>query len=139
MKSGLVLLAATLMLTGCQTFGGAKPQPVAVTPPTVPGNSAAISGGGLVGSDFGSALSATDRQVALNAEYKALEYGKPGEAIDWAGQDGTISGRVKAVQPYRVGSQDCRQYGHEIALNGVTKASRGTACRNSDGSWNLLK
>ena len=136
MKSKIALFLTLLALTGCQTIGGAKPVPIAVAPPTT---GASISGGGLVGGDFGGALAPSDRQLALNAEYKSLEYGKAGEAVDWAGAGGVVSGKVKAAQPYRVGSQDCRQYSHEILANGATKAVRGTACRNNDGSWNLLE
>jgi surface antigen len=139
MKNGIVLVAMALALTSCQTFGAAKPQPIAVTPPIAPTSPVAISGGGLVGGNFGSALTAKDRQLALNAEYKALEYGKSNEAVDWSGEGGLVVGKVKAAQPYRVGSQDCRQYAHELVSNGVTKAARGTACRNSDGSWSLLE
>lgn len=102
-------------------------------------NTAAISGGGLIGGAIGSALNASDRQIALNAEYKALEYSKAGEVIDWVGSDDTALGQVKAVQPYRVGSQDCRQYSHELTIKGVKNAARGTACRNNDGSWTLLE
>ncbi len=130
------LFLTLIILTGCQTIGTTKRAPIAPTP--VVTNTAAISGGGLIGGAIGSSLNANDRQIALNAEYKALEYSKAGEIINWAGSDGTALGQVKAVQPYRVGSQDCRQYNHELTINGVKNATRGTACRNNDGSWTLL-
>lgn len=133
------LIVALLILAGCQTIGTAKPVPVAVSPEPIATNGAAISGGGLLGSVFGNSLTPSDRQLALNAEYKALEYGKAGEAIDWAGSDVNAAGQVKAMQPYRVGSQDCRQYSHELMINGAKTATRGTACRNNDGSWTLLE
>jgi surface antigen len=132
-----LLLSTVLILAGCQTIGTTKPTPVALTP--VVTNTAAISGGGLVGGAIGSLLNASDRQAALNAEYKALEYSKAGEIVDWTASDGSAQGRVKAVQPYRVGSQDCRQYSHELTIKGVKNAMRGTACRNNDGSWSLLE
>jgi surface antigen len=135
----LLVLSTLLTLAGCQTFGTAKPTPVVAPAPTPSINGAAISGGGIIGGEFGSALSTKDRQTALNAEYKSLEYGKANEAVDWIGDGGVVSGTVKAAQPYRVGSQDCRQYSHEISLSGTSKSVRGTACRNNDGSWSLLE
>jgi surface antigen len=138
-KNSLFFFSAMLALTGCQTVGSSKPVTVSVMPSVTTNTGAGISGGGLIGGAFGGALSVKDRQLALNAEYKALEYGKVGEVNDWSGEGGTVSGKVKAAQPYRVGSQDCRQYSHEISTGGMTRTNRGTACRNSDGSWSLLE
>ena len=36
------------------------------------------------------------------------------------------------AQPYRVGSQDCRQYTHTVTIDGARQTARGTACRNPD-------
>lgn len=103
-------------------------------------------GQGLLGSsiDF---LSKDERRHALEAEYKALEYAKAGEAVSWgagsAHREGTqagtgdkrASGSVVAGQPYQVGSQNCRQYSHSFIIGGVPRTARGSACRNPDGSW----
>ncbi len=48
------------------------------------------------------------------------------------------SAEVIAAQPYRVGSQDCRQYKHTVITGAEQKTGRGTACRNPDGSWTPL-
>ena len=55
----------------------------------------------------------------------------------WKGEIGQLW-QVVAAQPYRVGSQDCRQYTHTVVQDGQTKTARGTACRNADGSWTPL-
>lgn len=128
------VLCLTLVVSGCQTLGSGPDIPV------TPANgqpAAGISGGGLVGGPFGQGLSPDDRQAGLNAEYKALEYAGGGELIAWTGKSGS-SGSVVAAQPYRVGSQDCRQYKHELTALGKTSSARATACRNNDGSWTLL-
>jgi surface antigen len=128
----LLAICIGLTVSGCQTFQ--------VTPAKDQRSgdlNAGISGGGLVGGPFGNGLTLENRQLGLNAEYKALEYGSGGELVAWTGKDGT-SGSVVAAQPYRVGSQDCRQYKHELTALGKTSSSRATACRNSDGSWTLL-
>lgn len=138
-KNTTILLFLSLLLTSCQTFVAPKSVPAAISAPPIALSGAGISGGGLVGGAFGADLNAEDRQLAVNAEYKALEYGKVGVNSQWVSGDGSTSGKVVAAQPYRVGSQDCRQYSHEILVGGVPKRSRATACRNNDGSWSLLE
>lgn len=92
--------------------------------------------GGLIGGTIGNGLNSDDRRKALEAEYRALEYGQGGQAVAWKGGD--RSGEVVAAQPYRVGSQDCRQYSQTVFTTGTPLIARGTACRNADGSWTPL-
>ena len=93
--------------------------------------------GGLVGGTIGAGLNAGEKRSALEAEYKALEYTASGQKVAWQGVSGH-SGEVVAAQPYRVGSQDCRQYTQTVVISGASTTARGTACRNSDGSWTPL-
>jgi surface antigen len=93
--------------------------------------------GGLVGGTVGTGLSEREKRNALEAEYKALEYTASGQKVAWQGDSGH-SGEVVAAQPYRVGSQDCRQYTQTVVIGGATSTARGTACRNADGSWTPL-
>jgi surface antigen len=93
--------------------------------------------GGLVGGTVGAGLNAHEKRSALEAEYKALEYTASGQQVAWQGDAGH-SGQVVAAQPYRVGSQDCRQYTQTVLIGGASSTARGTACRNADGSWTPL-
>ncbi|MFC5583958.1 RT0821/Lpp0805 family surface protein [Nitratireductor kimnyeongensis] len=97
-----------------------------------------MEGGGLIGGDFGTALSRRQKRLAIEAEYKALESTPAGQDVSWQDTGSGRTGTVRAAQPYRVGSQDCRQYTHTIEINGTPREARGTACRNEDGSWMLL-
>lgn len=97
----------------------------------------AAMGGGLIGQSLGGSLDERDRRRALEAEYRALEYGQAGQPVAWQG-GGSALGEVVAFQPYRVGSQDCRQYAHTVQIAGQSRSLRGTACRNDDGSWTPL-
>lgn len=98
----------------------------------------AAMGGGLVGSIARTGLGERERRTALEAEYRALEYTPTGQPVTWRAADGSLSGQVVAASPYRVGSQDCRQYVHTLSTRAGTDTARGTACRNADGSWSLL-
>jgi surface antigen len=93
--------------------------------------------GGLIGSSLGQGLDSRDRRLALEAEYRALEYTPAGQAVSWGDAD-DHGGRVVAGSPYRVGSQDCRQYTHTVFAGPRSQIARGSACRNPDGSWTLL-
>ena len=125
----IIAMSSLLVLSGCLTGGGTptRPQPV-------------VRGmqGGLAGTSIGKDLDSGDRRAALDAEYKALEYTPGGQTVAWKGEDAGTSGQVVPGQPYRVGSQDCRQYTHTILADGESESARGTACRNADGSWTPL-
>lgn len=140
MKSGLTALLALSLLSGCASlgFGGKKPDAPQIVktdagPPLIDRLS-----GGLIGQKLGKSLAASDRQPALEAEYKALEATQAGQAVAWANAATGHGGSVTAAQPYRVGSQNCRQYTHTFSLGVPAQSVRGTACRNSDGSWTPL-
>ncbi|WP_109574818.1 hypothetical protein [Aminobacter sp. AP02] len=145
MRLRVALVAGILAGSGCTTsgLGGGG----GIVPSLGGGDSSASSGkvatrninamdGGLIGGSIGSGLSDSDRRKALEAEYRALEYGQGGQAVAWKGEG--RSGEVVAAQPYRVGSQDCRQYSQTVFTSGTPLTARGTACRNADGSWTPL-
>ena len=111
-------------------FAGTAARPSAASASIV-----AAMGGGLVGA-IGPDLSDGEKRRALEAEYQALEYTQGGETVSW--QSGRVRGEVVAYQPYRVGSQDCRQYMHTLNEAGPPRSVRGTACRNPNGSWSPL-
>ncbi|MDH4992884.1 hypothetical protein QEZ48_18890 [Aquamicrobium lusatiense] len=138
MSVRLVLVAGSLMLAGCSTTGigrsGGMAQPGGQLSSTV----ISAMGGGLVSGSIGSGLSGAERRNGLEAEYKALEYTASGQPVTWKGSQPNRYGEVVAAQPYRVGSQDCRQYTHTVYTGGAGATARGTACRNPDGSWTPL-
>ncbi|MEP9388794.1 hypothetical protein [Mesorhizobium sp. KR9-304] len=146
MKIKVAFVAATIALSGtlagCSTVGlGGRPTtpgPAASGPatPAAPETIISAMDGGLIGGSIGSGLRESDRRTALQAEYRALEYTPGGKAVDWQGLG--VTGSVTAAQPYRVGSQDCRQYTQTVSSGGQSRTARGTACRNPDGSWTPL-
>ncbi|WP_188824227.1 hypothetical protein [Brucella endophytica] len=131
------LVLALFGLSACSTVSGPRPSLISIGPSSKPARSDVLGalGNGLIGT-AASRLSSGDRRKALEAEYKALEYARAGDATSWKGSD--ASGEVVAAQPYQVGSQNCRQYTHTFTVNGAPQTARGTACRNGDGSWTPL-
>lgn len=145
MKIRMVLaVASSAFLAACgtasQTGGGGLLSGGSSQAPgsgKVAGTIIAAMNGGLVGGTVGTGLSEREKRNALEAEYKALEYTASGQKVAWQGDSGH-SGEVVAAQPYRVGSQDCRQYTQTVVIGAATSTARGTACRNANGSWTPL-
>lgn len=137
MKRVAACLAALFALGGCTTTGG-----LTGTTPMPPGadRDAIMTAmqGGLVGGPIGGDLSRTEKSHALEAEYRALESTPSGQKVAWTGSNAGRFGEVTAAQPYRVGSQDCRQYSQTVFTENGSQTARGTACRNPDGSWTPL-
>lgn len=144
MNSRMVLVVGLLALAGCSTTGlSGTSTGVAGTGSASgagPVGTTVISamGGGLVNGSIGSGLSESEKRSGLQAEYKALEYTASGQPVTWKSNQSNHYGEVVAAQPYRVGSQDCRQYTHTVFTGGPGVKARGTACRNADGSWTPL-
>jgi surface antigen len=151
MKIHMAFLACALAMAGCASntggqsaLGAAANAVVSTVSGGDPGSgkvTAAIISemqGGLVGGGIGSDLSRAERSMALEAEYRALEYTPSGQTVTWGDRQSGRFGEVVAASPYRVGSQDCRQYGHTVFIDGRSRKARGTACRNADGSWTPL-
>ncbi|MGN6303786.1 MAG: hypothetical protein ACTHNH_03150 [Mesorhizobium sp.] len=142
MRIRLVLVSGLLAgIAGCSTTGSNQGSGVFAANAAggkVSSSVIAAMGGGLVNGSIGTGLSAGEKRNALEAEYKALEYTASGQAVNWKGDQASHYGEVVAAQPYRVGSQDCRQYAQTVHAGGGGVTARGTACRNADGSWSLL-
>ncbi len=91
--------------------------------------------GGIVGSQIGQSMDERDRRYAQEAEFDALERGQSGVSRQWRDPDTGNYGDIVPSRPYKRGVADCRDYTHTIYIDGKPKQMRGTACRNSDGTW----
>ncbi|PRD45997.1 hypothetical protein C5748_01280 [Phyllobacterium phragmitis] len=141
----IALSIALFSLSACSTITGQRPVVSPNTGAPIAAPSSGNVGTGILGSlgngllgPAASRLDPADRKKALEAEYRALEYAPVGQVTNWKGASGRESGEVVAAQPYQVGSQNCRQYTHSFTIDGAPQTTRGTACRNPDGSWTPL-
>jgi surface antigen len=139
MKMPALLVACAAALTGCVSTGLSGVQGGSARDDSGQVAAAIVEAmaGGIVGQIAGLELDRGERRKALEAEYRALEYTPSGQAVVWRSSDSRY-GEVVAAQPYRVGSQDCRQYVHAVQIGGERRTARGTACRNGNGSWTPL-
>lgn len=60
-----------------------------------------------------------------------------GEKIIW--NEGNASGAVTAVRDgTSTSGRYCREFQHEVTIGGKTEKAYGTACRQPDGSWEVI-
>jgi len=119
-------------------------QPV-ITPASLPTTSASMAQPGSIGLPNASAfidptasgrMTGKDQSEASSAQFNALTFGRPGAPRNWAGDNGT-TGSV-TVGPYvRVNNIDCRDFTHTVTVGGTPYAKKGTACRETDGTWSV--
>jgi surface antigen len=127
-NTGTLIGAGSGALLGAAVTGGG------------PGNKlagAAVGGllGGLIGNRIGAAMDDEDKRRAYAAQVDALERGPSGAPVAWKNPD---SGRYGSIVPgpaYQDAGRNCRSYTHTIYIDGRPETSRGTACRNPDGTW----
>jgi surface antigen len=92
--------------------------------------------GGLIGNRIGAALDDEDRTRAYEAQITALESGTSGTPVGWRNEDSGRHGTVVPGPYYPRNAMTCRQYTHTVFVEeGKPQVTRGTACRNPDGTW----
>ena len=91
--------------------------------------------GGIVGNSIGKDLDDRDRELAREAEYDAWERSPPGRRVRWRNPDNGRYGEIVAEGYYNRGASRCRNFVHSVWIDGRRRQMRGTACRNSDGTW----
>ncbi len=94
--------------------------------------------GAMIGSEVGKSLDKADRAAIDRAERRATT-APMNETISWNNPD---SGNRGSITPVREG-QDvkgryCREFRQTIEVNGKLEEGYGTACRQADGTWQIM-
>ena len=138
------VLGATLATgTACQQDGssdfGPKTGIGAAAGGGATGIAAGVLLGGLVGGATGSMLDDQDKRTAAATTQQALEDKPSGATTTWKNPDSGNSGSVTPVRTYQSASgQYCREYEQTVTIGGKPQKSYGTACRQPDGSWQIV-
>ncbi len=95
--------------------------------------------GALIGSEIGRSMDEVDRMKADQAISQART-APIGETITWNNPD---SGNSGTVTPMRDGTSAsgayCREFQQTVTIGGRTEQAFGTACRQPDGSWQIVQ
>jgi surface antigen len=107
------------------------------------GQLAATAAGTLLGAYLGSAagksLDRADRVYAERAAQQGLESNPSGSTSRWVNPDTRHSGSITPLNTYRSADGfDCRDYSQVVTIDGRSETVRGTACRESDGTWRVV-
>ncbi|MEN3952883.1 glycine zipper domain-containing protein [Iodidimonas sp. SYSU 1G8] len=95
--------------------------------------------GGAIGNRVGARLDERDRMRHERASYQALEYGRSYETSGWYDPDRGTRGAITPRPSYRNDrGLQCREYQQEIWIGGRREEGYGTACRQPDGSWQIM-
>ena len=94
--------------------------------------------GAAIGNQVGRSMDELDRMKAQQAQQYA--YDAPiGEAIVWNNPDSGNYGNVTPVKDvYTNSGRYCREFQTEVTVDGQQQNGYGTACRQEDGSWQIV-
>lgn len=102
------------------------------------GRTAAIIGGTVVGALLGGAIGRSWDRADYACFGQALEYGGPRRPVVWSGPGGQTY-RVTPGEPYAGSSgRYCREFTTTGEIGGRREQLYGTACRQPDGSWQIV-
>lgn len=95
----------------------------------------ATVGGALLGAIVGHSVDRSNEHCA----YQALEYGRPDTQVVWADPNADYS---YTITPGAIQQQDdgryCREYQAKVLVDGRMQDGYGRACREPDGSWEMV-
>jgi len=104
------------------------------------GRAAAIAGGAvlgaLVGGGIGRSMDLLDQAYVAGA----LEYSSTREPVGWRNPDTDARYEVTPLETYQRGDgRYCREYRTTAVIGGREQEVYGTACRQPDGSWEVVR
>lgn len=98
----------------------------------------ALLGAGI-GSSVGASLDRADINYFNQTSQRAFETGQSGQGLPWNNPQSGNSGMVIPQSPYKNDAgQYCREFQNKITVGGQTQSGYGTACRQPDGSWQIV-
>lgn len=103
------------------------------------GKTAAVIGGTIIGMMVGGHIGRSMDEVDQNCIGQVLEHAPPNETITWESPNSGGQYQVTPTEPYndRQGRY-CREYQTTATIGGRVEQVYGTACRQPDGSWQVV-
>ncbi len=96
--------------------------------------------GALIGGEIGRSLDAADRAAMERSTQYALESAPVGQPTPWKNPDSGHYGSTTPKKTYRTAEgRYCREYQQTVVIGGREEEAYGTACRQPDGTWKIVK
>ncbi|MDX1576542.1 MAG: RT0821/Lpp0805 family surface protein [Kiloniellales bacterium] len=104
------------------------------------GRRAAIVGGAIIGVLVGGAIGRYMDSVDQHCIGQTLEHVPDGETIVWNNPNNGGTYQVTPAETYQQpDGRYCREYVTEVLIGGRRQQAYGTACRQPDGSWKVVR
>lgn len=91
--------------------------------------------GAMIGSTVGRYMDEQDRMRTA----QVLEYNRTNQPSEWRNPDTGYDYTVTPTRTYEVAEGPCREFTVDAVIGGKTQQVYGTACRQPDGSWKVVK
>lgn len=97
--------------------------------------------GGYLGSQVAQWMTEKDKQKLSETTNQTLSGGAPGKPYAWTNPDSGNSGSVTAQPTYKNETGTvCRDFSSSVtSAKGEQVQGKGTACKNPDGTWSIIK
>lgn len=147
--TSIILILCSIALTGCQNMskadvgtmtgavaGGLIGSTVGQGRGQVMAIAAGAAAGALIGNAVGKSMDEQDKMKMS----QALETNNVGQPAYWNNKKTGAKYKVTPVKNVTVNSNKyCREYQTIATINGEQQKMYGTACRQPDGSWKVVK
>jgi surface antigen len=96
--------------------------------------------GAFLGSELGKSLDRADKVYMARTTQASLEHTQTGATSSWQNPDSGHSGTVTPTETYqRTDGTYCREFQQTVTIGGERESAYGTACRQPDGSWQIVQ
>jgi len=141
----LALPLLAVLLSGCAQ--DAKPKPGAKPPANSPSATApksATEHGSILGAfaagGLAKSLEPGDLRLAEKTAQHAFETAKSGQNVTWKNPDNGHGGTITPTRTYETPQGGyCREYAQTVTVAEQQETAYGTACRQGDGTWKMVK
>jgi surface antigen len=95
--------------------------------------------GAAVGHEAGASMDRADMNYFEQDAQRSLEYAPTGQTSTWNNPDSGNNGAFTPTKTYMgYDGRYCREFNHTIEVGGKWQNGYGTACRQPDGSWEIV-
>jgi len=96
--------------------------------------------GSLAGSSVGKSLDKADMIFLKQTQHEALEKAPKGTTSVWKNPDSGHNGSITPRKTYQTAQGTyCLEFQQTISVGGRSEEAYGTACRQPDGTWKIVK
>lgn len=94
--------------------------------------------GAFAGNQIGEMMDEHDKMKMQMTANNSLENAPSGKASTWKNPDSGNYGSFTPTKTYQDNGRYCREYTQSVTVAGKSQQAYGTACRQPDGTWQVI-